>query len=317
VTPSIALKEQSGPPTRVTQVTLGDFHLQISDDQARTPWGALTVAALSSALGYNGRSGGRLPEAIIAFDQVVFSYDFIEVLHRISFSLQRGEVVGLLGPNGAGKSTTIKIIAGILAPGGGTVSVAGLPLPERAVEVKQRIGYVPEAAILFESLTGQEFLELSGRLHGVEEDTLQMRIREILETFSLSSDRASRLDTYSKGMRQKVLIAAALLHNPELILLDEPLSGLDVNAAIMVKDLIAALAAGGRTVLYSSHVLDVVEKVCSRALIIHKGSLIADGTLDSLRASTGQESLEDVFRTLTHSANVEPGVARIVAALRS
>ena len=165
MTPSIALKEQSGPPTRVTQVTLGDFHLQISDDQARTPWGALTVAALSSALGYNGRSGGRLPEAIIAFDQVVFSYDFIEVLHRISFSLQRGEVVGLLGPNGAGKSTTIKIIAGILAPGGGTVSVAGLPLPERAVEVKQRIGYVPEAAILFESLTGQEFLELSGRLH--------------------------------------------------------------------------------------------------------------------------------------------------------
>jgi ABC-2 type transport system ATP-binding protein len=258
-----------------------------------------------------------VPDAIIAFDRVVFSYDFVEVLHQISFTLQRGEVVGMLGPNGAGKSTTIKIIAGILAPGGGAVSVAGFPLPERAIDVKQRIGYVPEAAVLFESLTGQEFLELSGRLHGVEEETLQMRIREILEVFSLSSDRSSRLDTYSKGMRQKVLIAAALLHNPELILLDEPLSGLDVNAAIMIKDLIAALAADGRTVLYSSHVLDVVEKICSRALIIHKGSLIADGTLDSLRASTGQGSLEDVFRTLTHSANVEPGVARIVAALQS
>ena len=258
-----------------------------------------------------------MPEAIVAFDRVVFAYDFIEVLHQISFSLYAGQVVGLLGPNGAGKSTTIKIIAGILAPGGGAVTVAGLPLPERAVDVKQRIGYVPEAAVLFESLTGQEFLELSGRLHGVEEDTLQMRIREILESFNLASDRSSRLDTYSKGMRQKVLIAAALLHNPELLLLDEPLSGLDVNAAIMIKDLIAALAAAGKTILYSSHVLDVVEKVCDRALIIHQGSLIADGTLESLKASTSQESLEDVFRTLTHAASVEPGVARIVAALRS
>jgi ABC-2 type transport system ATP-binding protein len=125
------------------------------------------------------------------------------------------------------------------------------------VEVK-RIGYVPESAVFFESLTSQEFLELPGRLHGVEEETLQVRIREILETFGLSADRSSRLDTYSKGMRQKVLIGAALLHNPELILLGEPLSGLDVNAAIMIKDLIAALAADGRTVLYSSHVLDVV-----------------------------------------------------------
>ena len=237
--------------------------------------------------------------------------------NKISFALHRSEIVGLLGPNGAGKSTTIKIIAGILVAGWGTVSVARLPLPERAVEVKQRIGYVPESAVMFESLTGQEFLELSGRLHGVDEETLQMRIHEILETFNLSSDRTSRLDTYSKGMRQKVLIAAALLHNPELILLDEPLSELDVNAAIMIKDLIASLAADGKTILYSSHVLDVVEKVCDRALIIHKGSLIADGSLESLKASTNQESLEDVFRTLTHSANVEPGVARIVAALRS
>ena len=270
-------------------------------------------------LRYNGPFGGVsvLPGSIVAFDKVVFSYGFVEVLHQISFSLHRGEIVGLLGPNGAGKSTTIKIIAGILVAGRGTVSVAGLPLPERAVEVKQRIGYVPEAAVMFESLTGQEFLELSGRLHGVDEGTLQMRIHEILETFNLASDRTSRLDTYSKGMRQKALIAAALLHNPELILLDEPLSGLDVNAAIMIKDLIASLAADGKTILYSSHVLDVVEKVCDRALIIHKGNLIADGSLESLKASTNQESLEDVFRTLTHSANLEPGVARIVAALRS
>jgi ABC-2 type transport system ATP-binding protein len=258
-----------------------------------------------------------VPESIVEFDRVVFCYDRTEVLHEVSFTLNRGEIVGLLGPNGAGKSTTIKIIAGILAASGGTIRVAGLPLPERAIDVKQRIGYVPESAMLFESLSGQEFLELCGRLHDVDEDTLQTRIASILETFGLSSERVSRLDSYSKGMRQKILIAAALLHNPELILLDEPLSGLDVNAAIMIKDLIAALAADGKTILYSSHVLDVVEKVCDRVLIIHKGNLIADGTAESLKASTSQSTLEDVFRTLTDSASVEPGVARIIAALRT
>ena len=254
---------------------------------------------------------------IVEFDRVVFSYSFTEVLHQVSFTLGKGEVVGLLGPNGAGKSTTIKIMAGILAPGGGTITVAGLPLPERAIDVKQRIGYVPETAVLFDSLTGQEFLELSGRLHDVPEDTLQARIRAMLETFNLLSDRSSRLDSYSKGMRQKILIAAALLHNPELILLDEPLSGLDVNAAIMIKDLIASLAAGGKTILYSSHVLDVVEKVCDRVLIIHQGKLIADGSAASLKASTNESTLEDVFRSLTGSASVDPGVARIVAAMQS
>ena len=254
-------------------------------------------------------------EPFVELSEVTFSYDRERVLHEISFVLQRGEVVGLLGPNGAGKSTTIKLIAGVLAADSGRVAVAGLPLPERATDVKQRIGYVPETAALFECLTGQEFLELVGRLHHVEEDVLQARIREILETFGLSSDRVSRLDTYSKGMRQKILIAAALLHSPDLILLDEPLSGLDVNASIMIKDLIAALAAAGKTILYSSHVLDVVEKVCDRVLIVYKGHLIADGQPDNLKASTGQATLEEAFRTLTGSQDVNPGVSRIVAAL--
>jgi len=229
----------------------------------------------------------------------------------------KGEIVGLLGPNGAGKTTTVKIVAGILAPTAGTVSVCGLPLPEQSLGVKQRIGYVPEAAALFESLTGQEFLELSGRLQDVNEDSLQTRIESILETFDLSSDRVSSLDTYSKGMRQKILIAAALLHNPDLVLLDEPLSGLDVNASIMIKELLAALASEGKTILYSSHILDVVEQVCDRVLIIHEGDLIADGTMESLRATTQQARLEDIFRTLTDSANVAPAISRVIAALRS
>jgi len=254
---------------------------------------------------------------LIEFRNVGFAYDHEQVLHDLSFEIGKGEIVGLLGPNGAGKSTTIKIIAGILAPGGGTVRIDGLTLPEQAVDVKQRIGYVPESAMLFESLTGQEFLELCGRLHEVEEVVLQHRIRELLDVFELSSERSSRLDTYSKGMRQKVLIAAALLHNPDLILLDEPLSGLDVNAAILIKDLLAALAADGKTILYSSHVLDVVEKVCNRALIIHKGRLIAEGATADLKASTNRSTLEEVFRVLTGSEQANPGVARIVAGLRS
>ena len=257
-----------------------------------------------------------MSDPIVELGNVRFSYDRGEVLHGVSFTLRRGEIVGLLGPNGAGKSTTIKIITGILTASEGVVRVAGLPLPERSLDVKQRIGYVPESAVLFDSLTGQEFLELAGRLHDVEEDILQARIRGMLETFGLTSDRVSRLDTYSKGMRQKILIAAALVHNPDLILLDEPLSGLDVNAAMLIKGLIAALAAEGKAVLYSSHVLDVVEKVCNRVVIIDQGSLIAEGSPEELRATTGKTTLEEVFRKVTGADEKDPGIERIVAVLR-
>ena len=264
-----------------------------------------------------GMADSAASDCSVEFSKVVFSYGHSQVLHEISFRIRKGEVVGLLGPNGAGKSTTIKIIAGLLAPGTGTVSVTGLPMPERAVDVKRNIGYVPEAAVLFESLTGQEFLELIGRLHDVEEAVLQTRIREILETFHLTSDRVSRLDAYSKGMRQKILIASALLHSPELLLLDEPLSGLDVEASVLIKDLLAALAAAGKTVLYSSHVLDVVEKICDRVLIVHQGRLIADGSPEALKSQTGQETLEGVFGLLTGSESASAGVARIIRALES
>ena len=255
-------------------------------------------------------------DPVVSVDGLTFSYGSRRVLHGISFALRRGEVVGLLGPNGAGKSTTIKILTGILPLDGGRVQVAGCSLPSEAVEAKKRIGYVPEAAELFESLTGQEFLELAGRLQDVDEDTLQSRIALLLKNLDLADDRLRALDAYSKGMRQKVLLAAALLHNPQVVMLDEPLSGLDVNAGLMVRDLVAALAADGKTVLYSSHVLDVVERVCDRALIIHEGRLIADGSLDSLKASTERGSLEDVFRTLTHAEGTMSGVSEIVEGLR-
>ena len=258
-----------------------------------------------------------MDDAVVAVDGLTFSYGMGRVLHGISFTLRRGEVVGLLGPNGAGKSTTIKVLTGVLPPGGGSVRVAGHALPDEAVEAKRRIGYVPEAAALFESLTGQEFLELMGRLQDVPEERLQFRIGRFLEQFGLRDDRLRPLDGYSKGMRQKVLLSAALLHDPDVVLFDEPLSGLDVNAGLMVRDLVAALAAEGKAILYSSHVLDVVERVCDRALIIHEGHLIADGSLDALKASTERGSLEDVFRQLTRTEGTMSGVSGIIEGLRS
>lgn len=252
----------------------------------------------------------------IEVENLVFRYHLKEALHKINFCIDSGEVVGLLGPNGAGKSTTLKILTGILAPGEGRVRINGFSLPEQTIEAKRTIGYVPESANLYESLTAQEYLELIGRLREIEEKALKQKIVTLLETFDIAKQRFSRLATFSKGMRQKVLLAAALLHNPPVILLDEPLTGLDVSSSLVMKDLLSALSREGKTVLYSSHVLDVVERVCSRVLIIHEGNLIADGTVDSLKNQTKGSTLEGVFRQLTHSTDTEPMISRVLEAMR-
>ena len=195
-----------------------------------------------------------LMSSAIRVDNLRHRYGRSEVLNGISFEIQRGQVTALLGPNGAGKSTTLKILTGILPASEGLVQVDGLELPERAFEVKQRIGYVPESADLYESLSALEFLELCGRLHDVEDVPLRSRIDALLVGFGLAEKRNLRLGSYSKGMRQKVMISAALLHNPNVIILDEPLTSLDVESAIVTKSLLASLAAEGKTILYSSHV---------------------------------------------------------------
>jgi ABC-2 type transport system ATP-binding protein len=253
----------------------------------------------------------------IRVESLRFGYAAADVLHGISFDIARGEVTGLLGPNGAGKSTTIRILTGILEPGSGSVEVDGFRLPDQAVEVKRRIGYVPEAAELYETLSAREFLELSGRLHDLEDRVLHPRIDALLDVFELADQGYAQLGSFSKGMRQKVLIAAALLHDPSVIFLDEPLTGLDVESAVLVKKLLASLAAEGRTVLYSSHVLDVVERICTRVLIIDKGTLVADGSPEALKARTQGTSLEAVFRDLTHAESAEPRVARVLRALQA
>jgi ABC-2 type transport system ATP-binding protein len=253
----------------------------------------------------------------ITVENLRFGYARLEVLHGVSFEIVPGAVTGLLGPNGAGKSTTIKILTGILEPGAGRVVVDGCELPRQAVQLKQRIGYVPEAAELYETLSAREFLELSGRLHDLDDRRLYPRIDALLAAFDLADQGHGSLGSFSKGMRQKVLISAALLHDPSVIFLDEPLTGLDVESAVLVKTLLASLANQGRTVLYSSHVLDVVERICARVLIIDKGLLVADGSPDALKARTQGTSLEAVFRDLTHAESAEPSVHRILEALRA
>lgn len=255
-------------------------------------------------------------EPAIEIRNLVFSYHTQEVLHGISLQVRRGEVVGLLGPNGAGKSTTLKIVAGILPTGSGKVRIGGYAIPERHLEAKRIIGYVPEAPLMYECLSGTEFLELVGRLQSIEEKILQSRIRALLEVFELNNVRAPRLSGYSKGMRQKILLSAALLHDPEILLLDEPLSGLDVETTILIKDLLTALCACGKTILYSSHVLDVVERVCNRVIIIDHGNIIADAPLEALKSGTNEKSLEDIFRKLTHAEDTRAKIELVMEALQ-
>ncbi len=256
-------------------------------------------------------------EAVIDIRNLFFSYYTLEALHGISFQVRKGEMVGLLGPNGAGKSTTLKILAGILPTSEGKVHIAGYALPEQHLEAKKIIGYLPESPLMYECLSGTEFLELMGRLQGLEEEILQERIRVLLEIFELNNVRVPRISGYSKGMRQKILLSAALLHDPEVLLLDEPLSGLDVDTSILIKDLLTTLSGYGKTILYSSHVLDVVEKVCHRVIVIDHGRIIADAPLEELKSRTNEESLETIFRKLTHSEDTAPKIARVMEALRS
>jgi ABC-2 type transport system ATP-binding protein len=257
-----------------------------------------------------------ISKATIEVRDLFFSYYSLEVLHGISFCVHRGEMIGLLGPNGAGKSTTLKILSGILPTSRGKVHINGYALPEQQLEAKRSIGYLPESPLLYECLSGTEFLEFMGRLQGLEEKILQSRIRAFLEIFELHNVRVPRLSSYSKGMRQKILISAALLHDPDVLLLDEPLSGLDVDTSILIKDLLGSLAMHGKTILYSSHVLDVVERVCDRVLLIDRGCLIADAPLEELKARTSEKSLEDIFRKLTHSEDTGPRIARVLEVLQ-
>ncbi|MFZ9416805.1 MAG: ABC transporter ATP-binding protein [Alphaproteobacteria bacterium] len=219
----------------------------------------------------------------------------------LSLEIPAGQIVGFLGPNGAGKSTTLKMITGMLKPTSGTAIIAGHDLATDPMAVKRSVGFVPESGALYESLSGLEYLRMVASLYGIAAEQADARIAEFIQFFDLTWDVLTEklLAAYSKGMRRKIVIISALLHNPPVLLFDEPLDGLDVNAAMGFKTLIQTLAKQGRTVVYSSHILDVVEKVCDRVVIINQGKLVLDGAPAAVSAANGGRSLEEIFTALT------------------
>jgi len=225
-------------------------------------------------------------------------YDSSLAVEDVSFTVKPGEILGYIGPNGAGKSTTVKMVIGLIEPTSGFVRFNGRSVNQNLPDFQSRVGYVPEESHLYPHLSGFEYLELVGRLRGSPRRTLQPKITEFLNIFRLWDDRDVRMSAYSKGMRQKILLSAALLHNPELLILDEPLSGLDVGSALVLRELIHELAARRRMILYSSHVLDVLEKSCTRVLILSKGRVAAYDTVERLREQTRELSLEGIFGRL-------------------
>ena len=243
-------------------------------------------------------------------------YPGVLALDGVSFAARAGEVTGYLGPNGSGKSTTVKMITGLLEPSAGEILYGGRPIHDHLVEYKRILGYVPEEPYLYPHLTGAEYLEMSGELRDLPGATLHAKIDALLELFSLTGDRHAPISSYSKGMRQKILICAAILHDPQLIILDEPFSGLDVQAAMVLRSLIRSLAASGKTVLFSSHVLEVVEKVCHRVVILHRGRVVANDPIDRLRDLMALPTLEDIFSQLVTVSDPDETARRIAEVVR-
>ena len=251
---------------------------------------------------------------ILSATTIVKRYGNYTAVDGLSLFARSGEVLGYLGRNGAGKTTTIRVLTGMLKPDSGTAIIDGIDVAKDPLAVKRIIGYVPESGALYDWLSANEYLHLIGRLHALPEDTLGLRVKEMLAAFGLEEKANDRMDGYSKGMRKKVAIAAALVHDPKVIFLDEPLDGLDANSAILLKALVRGLARAGKTVFYCSHMLDVVERVCDRVIVIDQGRVIAQGTVDELRSASSQSSLEGIFRELTNPGDLEGLADRLVKA---
>ncbi|KAA3611371.1 MAG: ABC transporter ATP-binding protein [Calditrichaeota bacterium] len=253
---------------------------------------------------------------MIDVQNLVKFYDKKHALRNISFSVEPGEILGFLGPNGAGKSTTIKILTGLIPPSSGTALISGFSIIDQPVEVKKRFGYIPESGALFESLTAWEYLEMVADLHHLPAQIFNRRVQEFLEIFDLKEECHSRLSDFSKGMKQKVLIIAALLHNPEVLFFDEPLNGVDANTALVFKELLRQFREKGKTIFFCSHILEVVERLCTRIIIINEGEIITEGTPESIAAKTGHSSLELAFNALTNGADAEQKAVDFLSALR-
>jgi len=244
-------------------------------------------------------------------------YSSVPAVDNVSFSIRPGEVLGYLGPNGSGKSTTVKVITGLLEPTAGTVLFKGTKITDDLAAYKRLVGYVPEEANLYPFLSGLEYLELVSRLRSLPTHLSAKRSEALLELFAMHPHRHTSISAYSKGMRQRILLIAALLHNPELIIFDEPLSGLDVTSALIFRKLVSALSREGKIIFYCSHVLEVVEKVCSHGIILQRGKQVAYGTIEDLKRFQSMPSLEAAFSNLVQEVDTEQSAHAIVDAVIS
>lgn len=239
----------------------------------------------------------------------------LNVVDHVSFKVIPGEITGYLGPNGSGKSTTVKMLAGLLHPSEGSVLFNGQNISEDPIGFRQRLGYVPEEPNLYSYLTGLEYLQLIGRLRGLEERALNRKANELLDLLTLRDARWVPISAYSKGMKQRILIAAAVLHDPELLIFDEAQSGLDTANGLLFRHLLLSLAARGKTILYISHILELVEKVCAHVVVIYRGRIVADGSVGGLRELMHLGNLEEIFTQLAEQNDMESRAKEIAAVI--
>jgi ABC-2 type transport system ATP-binding protein len=253
---------------------------------------------------------------MIELKGVTKKFSAFTVVDAVSFAVRPGEVLGYLGPNGAGKTTTIRMLAGLLEPNRGEILFEGRDIRRDLYAYKKRLGYVPEQSEIYPHLSAYDYLAMVGRLRRLSERPLKAKILGFMDVFGLGQDMDSPLSAYSKGMRQKVLIAAALLHDPDVLLLDEPLSGLDVTTGLVIRDLIRKLAAENKVIIYSSHVLEVTEQVCSRVIILNQGRVVANDSVANLRTLMHLPNLTEIFSQLAVHEDTGQAAERIVATMK-
>ena len=241
-------------------------------------------------------------------------YSDVIAVDYLDLEVKRGEILGILGPNGSGKSTTLKMILGLVKPDSGSLNVLGINVEDDPVAVKRKVGYVPESPRIYEFLTGLEFIDFTGDVFGMEAEEKKERIEEFVKALDLEGREGDMMSSYSEGMKQKVVIISALMHKPELLLLDEPLSGLDPKSARIVKDLLHELASQGVTAIMSTHVLEIAQAMCDRIAIMYEGRLLALGTMKELRqkAKMPESGLEDIFLKLTGTGDIKPVVEALM-----
>lgn len=241
----------------------------------------------------------RENDKVLSIQNLTMNYGGKQVLNGINLEVASGEIIGYIGPNGAGKSTTVKIMLGLIDDYQGKVMIFGQDIASGDPSYKKKIGYVPENAEAYDNLTAIEYLVFTGELYGMDRDAAQEKAERLLAQFELQEVGHSRLSSFSKGMKQKVLITASLLHDPDLLFWDEPLSGLDANSMMVIQEILAQLAAQGKTIFYSSHIMDLVEKISNRIVLLVKGEVVADSTFEELKEMSEEGSLSGIFNQLT------------------